>query len=149
MKPWNWEFLLGHKCWSPYALEPRLSNKSSKWEVHISQLESSPSLITTKDCTQQQRPCCLCFSCSVVSNSATPRTVAHKPPLSKELPGKNTRVGCQFPPPRFLPDPGIKLVSPALQADSLPLSHQGNPKEDPMHPKQIKILKHFFFLEES
>ena len=25
-----------------------------------------------------------------------------------------------------LPDPGVKLVSPALQADSLPLSHQGS-----------------------
>ena len=27
---------------------------------------------------------------------------------------------------RGLPDPGIKLGSPALQADSLPLSHQGS-----------------------
>ena len=35
-----------------------------------------------------------------------------------------------FSPPRDLPDPGIELeslVSPALQADSLPLSHGGNP----------------------
>ena len=138
MKSWNWDFLLGYKYWSPYALEPRLSNKSSRrnekstyrnYRVvpHSSRLE--------KACSQQQRPCCLCFSCSVVSNSATPWTVAHEAPLSKELPGKDTRVGCQFPPPRFLPDPGIKLASPALQADSLPLSHQGSPKEDPMHPK--------------
>ena len=28
------------------------------------------------------------------------------------------------PPPRDLPNPGIEPVSPALQADSLPLSHQ-------------------------
>ena len=30
-----------------------------------------------------------------------------------------------FPPPSNLPDPWIKLVSPALQADFLPLGHQG------------------------
>ena len=31
------------------------------------------------------------------------------------------------PTPGDLPDPGIKLRSPALQVDSLPLSHQGSP----------------------
>ena len=30
------------------------------------------------------------------------------------------------PPPGDLPNPGIEPASPALQADSLPLSHQGN-----------------------
>ena len=37
--------------------------------------------------------------------------------------------GLPFPPPGYLPDPGIKpicLVSPALQGDSLQLSHLGN-----------------------
>ena len=34
--------------------------------------------------------------------------------------------GLPFPPPGDLPDPGIETVSPALQADSLPLSHQGS-----------------------
>jgi len=33
-----------------------------------------------------------------------------------------------FPPPGDLPHPGIEPTSPALQADSLPLSHQGNPQ---------------------
>ena len=32
-----------------------------------------------------------------------------------------------FPSPGDLPDPEIEPVSPALQADSLPLSHQGRP----------------------
>ena len=39
-------------------------------------------------------------------------------------------TGLPSPPPGDLPDPGIKPVSPtapALQADSLPLSHQGSP----------------------
>ena len=32
--------------------------------------------------------------------------------------------GLPFPSPGDLPDPGIKPVSPALEVDSLPLSHQ-------------------------
>jgi len=38
--------------------------------------------------------------------------------------------GLPFPPPGDLPDPGIESespMSPALQVDSLLLSHQGNP----------------------
>jgi len=37
--------------------------------------------------------------------------------------------GLPRPPPGDLPDPGIKPVSPALQADSLQLSHWGSPGE--------------------
>ena len=44
---------------------------------------------------------------------------------SWDFPGKNTGVGCLFPSPGALP--GIEPTSPALQADSLLLSHQGNP----------------------
>ena len=33
--------------------------------------------------------------------------------------------GLPLPSPEDLPHPGIKPTSPALQADSLPLSHQG------------------------
>ena len=38
--------------------------------------------------------------------------------------------GLPCPPPRDLPDPGVELMSPvslALQVDSVPLGHQGNP----------------------
>ena len=35
-------------------------------------------------------------------------------------PGQNTGVGNSFPSPGDLPNPGIELRSPALQADSLP-----------------------------
>ena len=34
--------------------------------------------------------------------------------------------GLPFPPPGDLPDPGIELVSPALQEDSLPTEPPGN-----------------------
>ena len=43
-----------------------------------------------------------------------------------DFPGKNTAVGCHFSSPEDLPDPGIQPMSPALQADSLPPSHQGS-----------------------
>ena len=36
--------------------------------------------------------------------------------------------GLPCPPPGDLPDPGIEPRSPSLQAESLPLSHQGGPK---------------------
>ena len=36
-----------------------------------------------------------------------------------DSPGKNIGVGCHFPSPGDLPDPGIEPGSPALQADSL------------------------------
>ena len=53
--------------------------------------------------------------------------VAHQPPLSMGFPRQEYWNGLLFPSPGDLPDPGIKPTSPALQADSLPLSHQGNP----------------------
>ena len=46
-----------------------------------------------------------------------------------DSPGKNTRVGCHCPPPGDLPNPGIELGSPALQADSLPAELPGKPNE--------------------
>ena len=56
------------------------------------------------------------LSLSVVSNSATPWTVAYRVLGPWNFPSKNTGVGCQFPSPGDLPDPWIKhasLVSPA------------------------------------
>ena len=37
--------------------------------------------------------------------------------------------GLPFPTPGDLPDPGMKPMSPALQADSLSLSHLGSPMQ--------------------
>ena len=41
--------------------------------------------------------------------------------------------GFLCPPLGDLPDPGIELVFPALQSDSLPLSHRGSPTSDLFH----------------
>ncbi|KAI4578651.1 hypothetical protein MJT46_000019 [Ovis ammon polii x Ovis aries] len=57
----------------------------------------------------------------------TPCTTACQAPLSMGLPRQEYWSALPSPPPGHLPDPGIKPRSPALQVDSLPLSHQGRP----------------------
>ena len=60
----------------------------------------------------------------------TPWTVAHQAPLSMGFSRPEYWSGLPCPSPGDLPDPGIEPVSPvapALQADSLPLSHRGSP----------------------
>ena len=58
--------------------------------------------------------------CSVVSDSATPLTVAHQAPLSMGFLGQEYWSGLPFSSPGDLPDLGTEPGSPALQADSLP-----------------------------
>ena len=63
----------------------------------------------------------------------TPWTVAHQAPLSTEFSRQEYWSGLPFPPPEDLPDPGIKPLSPAspaLQADSLLLSHPQNGEDN-------------------
>ena len=57
---------------------------------------------------------------------ATPWTVAHQAPQSMEFSRQGYWSGLPFPSSGDPPDPGIKPPSPALQADSLPLSHWGS-----------------------
>ena len=59
----------------------------------------------------------------------TPWTVALWLLCPWDLPGKNTRVGCHLLLQGIFVTQGLKPlppVSPELQADSLPLSHQGS-----------------------
>ena len=71
---------------------------------------------------------------SVMFDSATVWTVAHQVPLFMEFFRQEYWSGLPFLSPGDLPDPGIKPPSPALQADSLPLSHLGSP---------LLITKHY------
>ena len=72
-------------------------------------------------------------SLSHVQLFATPWTVALQAPLSMEFSTQEYWSGLPFPSPGDLPDPGLKPMSPNLQADSLSLSHQGSP------PKQERL----------
>ena len=55
-------------------------------------------------------------------------TVARQAPLSMRFSRHEYWSGLPLPPPRDLPNPGIKPTSPALQVDSLPLSLWGSPE---------------------
>ena len=57
----------------------------------------------------------------------TPWTVVHQAPLSMKFSKQEYWSGLPFPAPGDLSDLGIEPASPALQVDSLPLSHQGSP----------------------
>ena len=75
--------------------------------------------------------CCAVLSCARLLE--TLRTVAHQAPLSTEFSRREYWSRLPFPPPGDPTGPGIKPASPkspVLQADSLPLSHQGSPFED-------------------
>ena len=61
-------------------------------------------------------------SCLTLAN---PWSVAHQASLSTGLSRQEYWNGLPFPSPGDLPDPGIEPASHALQADSLPLNHQG------------------------
>ena len=70
----------------------------------------------------------LLFSCQVISDSfATPWTVPHQAPLSTGFTRWEYWSGLPVSFPGDLPDPGIEPASPALQANSLQLNHQGSP----------------------
>ena len=58
---------------------------------------------------------------------ATPWTVALQASLSMGFSRQEYWSGLPFPSLGDLPDPGIQPTCPALQADSLPLSHLGSP----------------------
>ena len=63
-----------------------------------------------------------------MSNSfVTPWTVAREAPLSMGFPRQEYWSGLPFHSPGNLPNPGIKPMFPALQADSLPTEPSGKP----------------------
>ena len=62
---------------------------------------------------------------SVVSDCATPWTVACQAPLAMKFSRQEYWSGLPFPSPEHLSNPGIEPGSSALQADSLPSELQG------------------------
>ena len=69
-------------------------------------------------------------SCSVVSNSLQPITVAYQAPQSMEFSRQEYWSGFPFPSPGDLPNPGIEPRSSTLQADALPSEPPGKPTRD-------------------
>ena len=69
---------------------------------------------------------CMCV-CLIMSDFATPRTVAHQAPLSRGFSGIHWS-GLPFPPPGDLPNPGIEPTSPALVGRFFTTKQAGKPK---------------------
>ena len=101
---------------------------------------------------------CVCvLSCfSHVRLFATQWNIAQQAPLSVGFLREEHWDGLPSPPPGDLPDPGIEPtshVAPALQVDSLLLSHLGSPKTCVLHLNrwlpatkdqiESKVLQHY------
>ena len=69
---------------------------------------------------------CVCVHAKSRQSFETLWTVALQAPLSMGFSSQEHWSGLPCPPPGDPPDPGAEAPSPALQADSLPLSHQGS-----------------------
>ena len=79
--------------------------------------------------SQAVQTSCLCSSCPTLCD---PLDYSPQTSLSMGFFRQEYWSGLPFPPPGDLPDPGmepVSSVSPALQVDSLPLSHWGSPSQ--------------------
>ena len=70
-----------------------------------------------------------------------PWTVAHQAPPSMGFSRQEYWSGLPFPSPGDLPDPGIELRSPTLQADALSSAPPGKPLNTRIQVLTSKILK--------
>ena len=72
---------------------------------------------------------------------ATLRTAAHQVLLSVGFSRQEPWSGLSFSSPRDLPNPGVEPGLLLWQADSLPLSHQGNPEFMLLMTKSLLVRK--------
>ena len=70
------------------------------------------------------------FSCSVVSDSVTPWTIARQAPLFMGFPRQGYWSGLPFPSPEDFPDSGIEPMSPVLAGGFLTAEPPGKPELD-------------------
>ena len=77
---------------------------------------------------------------------ATPWTEARQAPLSMGFSRQEYWSGLSCPPPGDLPNPGIKLRSPMLQADSLQTEPPGKPKNTGLG--SLSLLQGIFPIQE-
>ena len=81
------------------------------------------------------------WSLSSVWQFWDPWTLAPQAPLSIWLPRQEYWCGCPFPSTGDFPDPGTKLMLPALQANSLPLNHRESLSRS-LNGEKCRFLQH-------
>ena len=87
------------------------------------------------------------LSLSVMPDSATPLSVPHQSPLSMGCSRQQYWSGLPCPHSQDLPNPGVKLRSFTLQADSLPSEPPGKPKNTGVG--SLSLLQGSFLNQES
>ena len=113
------------RCWMGWVLIWR-----HWWKTHLQALLSCWQNSVFCGCRTEVSACvCVYVSHSVVSNSATPWTIAYQAPLSMEFSRQEYWSGLLFPSPGDLPKPGIEPRSSALWADAVPSEPPGSGKE--------------------
>ena len=85
------------------------------------------------------------MSLSCIRLCEIPWTIAHQAPLFMESSRQEYWSELLFPTPGDLPDPGIKPVSPALQANSLPLNHWESLRDLKLSKSKIQLILPFNF----
>ena len=136
MRKWgSWEILYNLPAASRmgirrllYLMTPCVLGRKAKGEMWHQTSSSISSIRTVMHV-------CMYLVALVVSDSVTPWTVARQAPWPMGFSRQKYCSGLPCSPPGDLSDPWIEPVYPALQANSLPLSHWG--KHD-AHPGQLK-----------
>ena len=120
-----------HKLDLEKAEEPeiKLPTSTGSWKKQESSRKTSISALST-----MPKPLTLWITmwsevAQLCATLCDPWTVAYKPPPSMEFSRQEHWSGLPFPSPRDLPYQGIEPGFPALQTDTLRLSHQGSNSE--------------------
>ena len=135
-------------CWKAcFMLFPDKVTKAPKVKLKLSKAKNASYCLKRGEATeaiieaQWKRES---VSRSVVSHSLWPHGLY---PLAMGFSRQECWSGEPFPSPGDLTSPEIKTRSPTLQADSLPLSHQGSPVSghySMQHVLAFALIKKFF-----
>ena len=139
----TWNNNLAHtQGWAHTTLETTATDHQSCCCIVLFLFHPSGQTISNICCSILYMPWALTIVCvSHVWLFVTLQTVAPQALLSMGFPRQEFWRGLQFPSPWNLPNPEIKLRSPALQADSLPSDPSGS-------RLSINIVSPFFHLLE-
>ena len=112
---------------SPWGHKESDMTEEMQQQVKTFQCISIILLCCIKPCSYQHDGGRGCLVTKLGPTLANPLTAARQAPLSVGFPRQEYWTELPFLSPGHLPDPGTEPMSPALQVDSLLLSHQGSP----------------------
>ena len=105
-----------------------MTHTLSMWNTSVIKINNNISKNLCPEGLPVWRSVCVLRHFRRVPRFVTPRTVLRQVPLPMGFSRQEHWSGRPCPPPVGLPNPGIELTSPVLQADSLLLPPPGKPK---------------------